>query len=125
VKFSCLLTCLFSCGSGIFIPDPNFFHQGSGVRRKAPGPGSWNWIRNKELKHFCTQIIVTKLFKYDPGCSLRISDPNFSHPASWTRINGVQKHWIPDPDLQHLLVQRRKIIPYILLTLMIVVVQDA
>jgi hypothetical protein len=42
------------CGSGMFIPDPNFFHSGSR-------------IRNKEFINFNPKI-------YDPGCSSRTCD---------------------------------------------------
>ncbi len=47
------------CGSGIFIPDPNFFHPGSR-------------IRIKEFKFFNSKKWFLSSRKYDPGCSSRI-----------------------------------------------------
>jgi hypothetical protein len=80
------------CGSGMFIPDPDFYPSripdlGSPIS----DPGS-NFQRILEL---FTQQIVTKLSKiwvWDPGSGknpFRIPDP------------GVKKAPIPDPDPQH------------------------
>ncbi len=47
-----LLTEKQCCGSGIFIPDPNFFNPGSRVKKI---PGSRIRIRIKEFKYFNTK----------------------------------------------------------------------
>jgi hypothetical protein len=56
------------CGSGMFIPDPNFFHPASR-------------IRIKEFKHFNPKKLFLRSRKYDPGCWSRSriwdSDPDF------------------------------------------------
>ena len=55
------------CGSGMFIPDPTFFHPGSR-------------IHITEFKYFNPKKKTKKWFlssgKYDPGCSSRIPDPD-------------------------------------------------
>jgi hypothetical protein len=74
------------CGSGMVIPDPNFFH---------PGLGSIS----KSLNILTLKIVLSSL-KFDPGCSSRIwIDIFFTHPGS--RIQESKKHRIPDPDPQH------------------------
>ncbi len=60
------------CGSGMFIPDPNFFHPGSRIRIK------------KESKYFNPKNCSLSQ-KYDPGSSSRI------------RILILYPSWIPDP----------------------------
>ncbi len=56
------------CGSGMFIPDPNFFHPGSRIRIFfIPDPGFR--IRIKEFKYF---KLFLSSWKYDPGCSSQI-----------------------------------------------------
>jgi hypothetical protein len=47
------------CGSGIFIPDPNFFHPGS-------------WILIKEFKYFNPKERFLSYRKYDSGCWSRV-----------------------------------------------------
>jgi hypothetical protein len=66
------------CGSGVFIPDPIFFHPGSRIRifpSRIPDP----------KKSFPSSR------KYDPGCSSRIRILIFNHIPD----TGVQK--APDP----------------------------
>ncbi len=63
-------------GSGMFIPDPTFFHPGSRTRTVSiPDPGS----SSKNLSILTPQK-TKKWFlsskKYDPGCSSRIPDPD-------------------------------------------------
>ncbi len=62
------------CGSGMFIPDPNFFHPGSR-------------IRIKEFK-FSTQKIVHKLTEIWSGLFIPDPDPDF-YPS---RIQGSKRH---------------------------------
>ncbi len=69
------------CGSGMFIPDPNFLHPGS--------------------EFFPSRIPV---WKFDPVCSSlsRIADPDPDFlPISGSRIRGVKK--APDPGSATLL----------------------
>jgi hypothetical protein len=73
----------------MFIPDPNFFHPGSRIRIR---------IGIKEFKYL-TQLIVSKLSEYDPGCSSKIRILIFYHPES--QIQGSKRHRVPDPDPQH------------------------
>jgi hypothetical protein len=40
-----------------------------------------------------------KTYPLDPGSEIR--DPEKIHPVSGSRIQGVKKHRIPDPDPQH------------------------
>jgi hypothetical protein len=72
-------------GSGMFIPDPNYFHPGS-KRFRIPVSGSKNII-----------IFFLSFRKYDAGCSSRIRIQIFYS----SRIPGSKRHRIPDPDLQH------------------------
>jgi hypothetical protein len=59
-KFQC-------CGSGMFIPDPTFFHPKSRIRTVSiPDPHQ----RINPKKWFLSSR------KYDPGCSSRIPDPD-------------------------------------------------
>ncbi len=75
-------------GSGIFIPDPTFFHPRSRIRTVSiPDPGSNPQKKQKN------GFLSSK--KYDPGCSSRIPMLTFSHPGS--RIQGSKRHPIPDP----------------------------
>jgi hypothetical protein len=69
------------CGSGMFIPDPTFFHPGSEL--------SPSRIRIKEFKYFIPKKWFLSSKKYDPGCSSRIRMLTF-YPSR-----------IPDPDPQH------------------------
>ncbi len=80
------------CGSGMFIPDPNFFHHGSRIRI-LPVPDPWSLI--KDFKYFNKKKLFLRLRKYDPGCSYRI---RIFYPS---RIQGSKRHRIPDLDLQH------------------------
>ncbi len=68
------------------IPDPTFFH-----------PGSESRIRFKEFKYFNPKKWFLSSRKYDPGCSVRIPDPDpdFVHPS---RIQWSKRHRIPDPQ---------------------------
>jgi hypothetical protein len=97
------------CGSGMFIPDPDFYPSrisdpGSRIQKQQQKRGV-----NKNLCHtfFCshkflierfTQKLVTKLTKiwvWDPRSGIRkkpIPDPG---------SKGSKKHRIPDPDPQH------------------------
>jgi hypothetical protein len=67
------------CGSGMFIPDTNFFHPGSRVK-KNPGSAS-------NTVGILTQKIVSKLSK---TCSSRIRILRF-YPS---RIPGLKRPWI-------------------------------
>jgi hypothetical protein len=58
------------CGSGMFIPDLNFFHPGSRVKKIL---GSR--IRIKIFKYFNQKIVLSSR-KYDPGCFSRIRIPD-------------------------------------------------
>ncbi len=54
------------CGSGMFIPDPNFFHPGSATKNLS----------------ILTQTFFLSSRKYNPGCSSRTgfrirTDPDF------------------------------------------------
>ncbi len=59
------------CGSGMFIPDPTFFHPGSRI---------WIFCIPDSIKVFTKKLFLSSR-KYDPGCSSRIwirdPDPNF------------------------------------------------
>ncbi len=80
------LTSFKCCGSGMFIPDPNFSHLDRGSRvEKIPDPGSRSVPREF--------IVVTEFFllsfrKYDPGCSF------------WIRILILYPSRIPDPGVK-------------------------
>ncbi len=76
------------CGSGMFIPDPTFFHPGSSKNLSILTP--------KKAK-----IWFLSSKKYDPGCLSRIPDPDAEFLPS--RIQGSKRHPIPDPDPQHCL----------------------
>ncbi len=70
-------------GSGMFIPDPTFFHPGSRIRTVSiPDPGS----SSKNLSILTLKKAKKKWFqstkKYEPGCSSRIRMLTFSHPGS-------------------------------------------
>jgi hypothetical protein len=80
------------CGSGMFIPDPTFFHPGSRIRTVSiPDPHQRikYFNPNKSKKWFQSSK------KYDPGCSSRIPDPDADFLPS--QIPGSKKHSIPDP----------------------------
>jgi hypothetical protein len=69
-----LLVTIFNqcCGSGIFIPDPNF---------SIPNPGSKRFLIPDPHQHQRINVFLTKkLFlssrKYGPGCSPRIQIPD-------------------------------------------------
>ncbi len=49
------------CGSGMFIPDPNYFHPGSDFFPSR--------IRIKEFKYFNPKNLFLSSWNYDPGCS--------------------------------------------------------
>ena len=70
------------CGSGMFIPDPNFFHPGSR-------------ICVQEFKYFNQKKIFLSSRKHDPGCSSRILI------FYQSRIQELKRHRKMDPDLQH------------------------
>jgi hypothetical protein len=74
------------CGSGMFIPDPNFFHPGSR-------------IRIKEFKYFNPKKWFLSSRKYDLGCSspIQIPDPD--------------PDFLPIPDQEHCLWVRIQIGP--------------
>jgi hypothetical protein len=84
------------CGSGMFFPDPTFFHPGSRIRIFP------SRIRIKEFKYFNTKKWFLSSRKYDPGCSSRIPDPDpevlFTHPGS--RIQVSKRPRIPDPGVK-------------------------
>ncbi len=85
------LFCNQCCGSGMFIPDPTFFH---------PGSSSSKNLRILTPKKPKKWFLSSK--KYDPVCSSRIPDPDadFLHiPYPRSRIQGSKRHPIPDPDL--------------------------
>jgi hypothetical protein len=84
------------CGSGIFIPDANFFHHGSRIRFFP------SRIRIKEFKYFNPKKWFLSSRKYDPSCSSRIRILIF-YPS---RIpdSGVKK--APDPGSATLLNTR-------------------
>jgi hypothetical protein len=82
------------CGSGMFIPDPNFFHPGSRIRMfSIPDPGSR--IRIKEFKYFCPKKWFISSWKYDSGYSSRIQIPDPDHDFLSNPDPGVKK--LPDP----------------------------
>jgi hypothetical protein len=68
-------------GSGMFIPDPTFFHPGSRI----PDPNCLHPrspILIQEFKYFNPQKnkkMFSKLKKYDLGCSSQIPDPDPQH----------------------------------------------
>ncbi len=72
------------CGSGMFIPDPTFFHPGS---KFCPSR-----IRIKEFKYFNPKKWLSSR-KFDPGSSSRIRILTFF--PSWIPDPGVKK--APDP----------------------------
>ncbi len=62
------------CGSGMFIPDPIFFHPGSRIRFFFIGSG----IHFKEFKYFNPKnCFFFQLSEMDPGCSSQIQIPIF------------------------------------------------
>jgi hypothetical protein len=71
------------------IPDPNFFHPGSRVK-KIPG----SRIRTKEFTYFNTKKLFLSSRKYDPKCSFRIRILIF-YPS---RTPASKTHRIPDPQ---------------------------
>jgi len=73
------------CGSGMFIPDPNFFHPGSGVKKRFRIPDP-----HQRISVFFTQKMFLSSRKYDPGCSSRIRTLIF-YPSP-------KGHRIPDPE---------------------------
>ncbi len=81
------------CGSGMSrIPEPYFSIPVPGSRvKKAPDPDP-----QQRIQVFFTQKIVIKLSEYDPDyyALIRISERDFFT----SRIQGSEKHWIPDPD---------------------------
>jgi hypothetical protein len=86
---------LHCCGSGMFIPDPTFFHPGSRIRTVSiPDPGSSSknlsiLTPKKAIKWFLSSK------KYDPGCSSRIPDPAADFLPSRIPDPGVKK--APNP----------------------------
>jgi hypothetical protein len=95
------------CGSGMFIPDPNF---------SIPDPNCFHprsRIRIKKFKYFNPKILFPRSRKYDPGCSSRIRILIFH--TSRIPNAGVKK--APDPgsvtlsswilNLQHCTLQFR------------------
>jgi hypothetical protein len=93
------------CGSGMFIPDPTFFHPGSRIpdpNFSIPDPGSR--IRIKEFQSFNPKKWFLSSRKYDPGCSSRIPDPDpyfLPIPDPGSRGQKGTGSLIPDPDPQH------------------------
>ncbi len=84
--------CTQCCGSGMFIPDPNFI---------IPDTGSEIYI--KEFKYFKPKKWFLSSRKYDTGCSspIRIPDlyPDFLPiPDNGSRIQGSKRHRLPDPQ---------------------------
>jgi hypothetical protein len=71
------------CGSGMFIPDPNFFHHGSRVK-KISDPGSGSASKNLVILH--QKLFLSR--KYDLGCLCRIGILIF-YPS---RIPGSKRH---------------------------------
>ncbi len=71
------------------IPDPNF---------SIPDPGSKRFrIADYRITVFLTHKLLLRSLKYDPGCSIRIPDPDLdSFPIS---DPGVIKAPIPDPGV--------------------------
>jgi hypothetical protein len=83
------------CGSGKFIPDPNFFYPGTRVKKI---PGSWIWIRIriKEFKYFNPKMvsklseILSVMFIPDPDFDfLPIPDPGYGS-AILSLTDGVE-----------------------------------
>ncbi len=75
-------SCAQCGGSGMFIPDPTFFHPGSRIRTVSiPDPGSLSSILTpkKAKKWFLSSINMIRVV----------------HPGS--RIQGSKRHSIPDP----------------------------
>ncbi len=76
----------------MFIPDPTFSHPESRIHIKEFKYGTY----------FNPKKIFLSSRKNDPGYSSRIRIPEsefFTHPES--RIQGLKKQRIPDPDPQH------------------------
>jgi hypothetical protein len=82
---ACFTQC---CGSGMFIPDPTFFHPGSELSpSRIPDPKKSKKMVSKLYK------IWSGLFIPDPGSGIRMLTS--SYPGS--RIQGSKRHPIPDP----------------------------
>ncbi len=96
LRYRYLWSSIFQCGgSGMFIPDPTFFHPGSRIRTVSiPDPGS----SSKNLS-ILTPKKAKKSFlsskKNDPGCSSRIPDPKADFLPSRILDPGVKK--APNP----------------------------
>jgi hypothetical protein len=88
------------CGSGMFIPDPTFFHPGFRILFSIPHPGFFfpSQIHIKELSILTKKKSFLSSRKYDPGCSFRIRILTF-YPI---RIPDPGRKKAPDPDPQHL-----------------------
>jgi hypothetical protein len=76
------------CGTGMFIPDPSFFHLGSG-------------IRIKELKYFNPKKMVSN----------SIADPDQRSGAFLTPGSGIPNPYLNIPDPQHWFLSSRKYDP--------------
>jgi hypothetical protein len=86
------------CGSGMFIPDPTFFH--SRIRIVSildPGSASKNFSILTNKNGFLSSR------KYDPGCSSRITDLDPDFYPSRIPDPGVKK--APDPRSATLFVR--------------------
>ncbi len=85
-KKKCFVQC---CGSGMFIPELNFFHPWSRIRIfPIPDPNfSHPGFATNSLR-FHNQKMFSSSRNYDPGCSSRI------------RILIFYLSWIPDPGVE-------------------------
>jgi hypothetical protein len=81
------------CGSGMFIPEPNFSILDPEPKvKKILDPESGSASKNLSI---LTQKIALSSRKYDPGCSIWIL---IFYPS---RIQGSKRHRIPDTNPQH------------------------
>ncbi len=82
-------------GSDFFpsrIPDPNCLHPGSRILIK-----EFKYFNPKKSNKMVSKLLKNMIRVVHPGSRIRML--TFSHPGS--RIQGVKKHPIPDPDPQH------------------------
>ncbi len=123
-------TLIQCCGSGMFIPDPDFYpfmipdlgsriqkqQQKRGVKKiwchsflcshkfhKIENNFSFEVLKKKIWPYFqrIIELIPKKLSLSSQKYGFGIRDPRSGKTYSGSRIEGSKKHWIPDPDPQH------------------------